>query len=349
MRALAFSSKSFSVFWLLATAACGQRQSMPQQADSHAVRNDCRQADETTRARLSDIFSVPADQRTYENTVQPLADLYAFQIAHCRAFEHYTNYHPDPQVRRQTDSSEFGLFNPFQDGSDELCRAVQELAARGRLTSAERLPVADVLGECRDLFDANPNPTVAGIAARLSELSARFTALERKSSLTLTNEDLESCSQTMKDWVRPTLNGSGVFQVSNPGMAWWLGRDCSVPLVRAKALAASHSAGHPETYGLLSEMLSLRQALAVAKGHSTFADYVAGRSLFKDIGALGSFISSARIAARAGFRSDRDEILRLRDTDPDHSRQPESLRSCNGEAHPLPDGERPICFWDYGY
>lgn len=308
-----------SVVVLMAASGCGtsHQGALPEDLNVNHLNDICRRSSEIAKARLADVYAIPAAERTYDNTIRAFVNIHAEHEKNCEEWQLVAENHPDPAVREAAYSSEFGLYVPLNETYSEICRSAKELGRRPGLSfsAVERLALDDLLGDCVLDFGAAPRPEVNALQSQIRDLSTRFTSLERAIHLSVTRAQLASCPKDVIETLG-IAEGAEPVVLTGRSEAAVLVKECTDPQLRQAALQVDFSAGFPESYELLGKMLELRQQLAGLEGHSSYAGYRASKSIFQDEASLRRFVDSSRDIALKAFDVDFKAIRELQEKDP---------------------------------
>ena len=249
-------------------------------------------------AAIASVMAIPADQRTFANTVKPLSVADArFQEATVGA-SFMADVSMDPKVRRMADAidrhtSSLGI--QLADRQD-IYQAYKDVAAKGEALSGEDKKLLDetLRGYSRSgmALPQFKRDQLNSIRKRLSDLSQAFSKNLREVDdfIEADPSRLEGLPQSYLDGRERTKDGKVKIGLDYPsyGPFMDLAKDSEL---RRQLYMKYNNRATDKNMPILSEVLSLRQQLAGMLGYKSYADYAIEDRMAKTPGTVSAFLT----------------------------------------------------------
>lgn len=281
------------------------------------VTQSAQTAIETAKKQLELLYAIPADKRTYDNTLLVYDD-----ITNAFGKVHYNIYlmnsaHPDKDVREES-QKQLQVLNQFLTdlGLDEqLYKAIKDFAAtkEGKsLTGFKKMYLDDMLREFkRNGFNLpkEKRDELKGLQNRLSELTIAFNKniADYQDVLIVQEADVEGLPE---DYKQPRRQDDGTYKIdlSYPSYSAFMKSSPSEHARKALYTKYNNRAAD-KNLEVLKEILTLRVKVATLLGYKSFAEYQVEDRMAKTPKNVWTFEKDLMAKARIKAKRDYDELL----------------------------------------
>lgn len=282
------------------------------------------QATEITldRARnmLDAILSVPDDQRTFDNTVKPIDEIYAILGRVENPVYLMGAVHPDEAVRTAADSAiiKFSQWENDFSLNEDLFKAVK---AYGLTQDAQNLSGVnkrfydDVLkGFLRQGFGLSKEQRdqVKAIKNKISKLGLEFdnNIAQYTDTLVVTEEEMDG---TPENYKKAMAAGDGTYKIDISYPSRRVFMKLSNSEAARKALSEKYlNRAAEKNLKVIPEMVAERRKLAQVLGYSSYAAYVLDDRMPKTPDVVWKFEADLKSALKDKMAREHEELLELK-------------------------------------
>lgn len=271
------------------------------------------------KARLAAIIAIPAEERTYENTMYAFDQLCAFSpVAIMHSIAELTSMVYTQEAIRDAareSSKQISAFfvdeisnnKPLYDAIKAYANSTQE-----SLSDEQRYFISETIADFKrcglDLSD-DKRAIVAGIKKELADLSIAFEmniAADNK-SVTVPKEALAGLSEDFIAALKKTDDGQYILTTDYPT---YLGvmDDCRVEDTRKQLSRAFENRAYPINEGVLKTIIAKRDALARELGFASFADLNIDDQMAKKSEVVEKFLNELLKRSAAKERSEFEQL-----------------------------------------
>jgi thimet oligopeptidase len=274
----------------------------------------------SAQALLDSILTVPAEQRTFRNTVLAIDDIYALIGRVEDPIYLMGAVHPDEAIREAADSSiirferwltDFGL-------NENLYRAVAtyaESAEASSLTGVEKRLLDDILKDFRRQGLGLPpekKEKVRALKNRISELGLEFNnnIAQYTDTLVVTEADMEGLPEAYK---KAHYAGDGRYKIdiSYPSRRPFMRLSKSEAARKALSEKFLNRAAD-KNLQVIPQMVAARQELAHLLGYRSYAEYILEDRMPKNPETVWQFEADLQQAIREKADRELQELLALK-------------------------------------
>jgi thimet oligopeptidase len=289
------------------------------------------------RERLAEIKAVPAQERTFENTIAALerADEYLADLE--QQLQLLLNVHPDAALRDacQAAAEAIDAANIELNYDRALWQAVQEWQTRGeQLEGPDKKLADDTMREMRRMGFALDDEQFKRLKALRQELQKTEQDFERAINeyddhITVTREQLAGLPERYIQGLR-RAGDDYIVSLQYPELFPFMELADNDGARRELAVKNLRKGG-PENLDRLAHMIRLRQEAAGLLGYPTHADYVEEVRMSKTADTVERFLSDIITKLAPGARTDLHDLIKIK-------------KQTLGLEHP-----KPIHFYEFAY
>lgn len=278
-------------------------------ADS-PIANELRRAEEAVQA----IVAIPADKRTFDNTVGAVDDLITHLLNDTEMMQFMQHVSTDADERDRGQRATQDMSNYFIELSmrEDLYNAVKAYAAtKPQLKGEQARLLEHTMRDYRRAgmeLSKDKRAQLADMQKEMSDLSIKFQANIRDDDTTvlLTRDELRG----MDDDYLATLPMSGGLYLCNMDYPVYLPilEFCEVEATRAKMWIAKHRRGGKKNAKILEQILELRSQAAKLLGYANNVDYETEVRMAKNGKNVVEFYEELRPVVRKKSKKEYDEF-----------------------------------------
>ena len=265
---------------------------------------------------IEKVMAIPAEQRTFANTVKPLAEADARFSEATVGASFMSDVSPDPKVRRMADAldrrqSRLGI---GLSARQDIFQAYKDVAAKGEALTGEdkKLLEETIRGYERSgmgLPQAERD-RLNQIRRKLSDLSQAFAKNLREvnDSLELDPSQLAGLPQAYIDGLEKTADGKVKVGLDYPsyGPFMDLAKDSEL---RRQLYMKYGSRAAAQNLPILTEVLSLRQELAKVLGYQSYAHYAIEDRMAKTPEKVQAFLTRLKDLMQSGAKAEEARMV----------------------------------------
>lgn len=261
------------------------------------------------------IVAVPADKRTFDNTVGALDDMSVRLDDDTSIFIFMQNVSPDAKVRDQARASDEFVSNwgSALNKREDLYKAIKGYAdTNPNLKGEQKRLLEFTLRDFRRNGMALPKEQrdrLQAIDQELTKLGLQFeqNIAEDETRVPLTEAELAGVPKDTLD-AQPKSNGLYLIGMDYP--TYGAVQDyCTNALTRQKVWTAYKRRGGTQNVDVLEKMIKLRAEEAKILGYATYADYVVEPRMAKNEANIQKFYAELRPIVRKKAQVDWDEFV----------------------------------------
>ena len=302
----------------------------------HQMAQTYRAAEAKLTAAADAVAAIPADQRTFANSIKPLHDAEAAYADALRPMTFMANVSPDPKVRRMADAikEKSNRYSLGYADRDDIYQVYKDVAVKGEPLTGED---AKLLRDSLDAYKRSgmdlpmtERVNLKAIRRRLSELSQAFgkNLAEFDDGLDLTPEQLEGLPEDYIKSLPQNKDGKLRVGLDYPTYFPFL-RQAKDPELRRQLYFKYNNRATDKNLPLLEESITLREKLAKMLGHRDYAHLSISENMAKTPEKVMAFLNRLKDMLVGPARAEEAALLALKRQD-------------------FPQAKR-LEEWDYGY
>ncbi|NOZ74369.1 MAG: Zn-dependent oligopeptidase [FCB group bacterium] len=269
---------------------------------------------------LDGILSIPDEERTFDNTVKPIDEIYAVLGRVENPIYLMGAVHPDEAVRTAADSSilKFSKWETDFSLNEDLFRAVQaygQTEDAQNLTGVNKRFYDDVLKDfLRQGFGLSKEKRdqVRELKNRISKLGLEFdnNIAQYTDTLVVTEEDMDG---TPENYKKAMAAGDGTYKIdiSYPSRRVFMKLSNSESARKALSEKFLNRAAE-KNLKVIPEMVAERQKLANVLGYSSYAAYILDDRMPKTPDVVWKFEADLKSALKDKMSREHQELLDLK-------------------------------------
>ncbi|MFN0156622.1 MAG: M3 family metallopeptidase [Bacteroidota bacterium] len=274
----------------------------------------------SSKATLQSLCTIPAKQRTFENTMLALDDMYNELSSTYGCIYILSNAHPDKDVRT-TSNDQVTVFSKYYNEiglDEELYRSVKEYAHTDEAKKLSGYKAKFVTETVRS-FERNgfalpkeKRSDLKVIQDKISDLGISFSKniADYKDSLVVTEAEMDGLQEDYKTAHRRPV-GTYTVGLTYPDYQPFMKYSKSESARKALYTKYNNRASN-KNLDVLKDMLVERQRMASLLGYKTFAQYQVEERMVKKPEVVWNFENTLIDKVKMKARMDYDELLEMK-------------------------------------